>query len=248
MTLAANWLALHVSLAARATAVGLGAGLALWSAWGRCMLPGNDEVEAALCLPEIAAAMQETWELARGDSEPRGLYRIYYDQAHALEVGSGLPAGLLEGIMDVESQGVPWARSCVGAVGLMQLMPATARRFGVTDRLNPQQSLRGGLKYLQWLWAHYAGQRLQLERTIAAYNAGEGAVDRYGPYPPGRGYAETRAYVPKVLAAMRRAVWRHRRVGLSSEWPACGPLTVDNEREVFLGDPVCRPIPPTTIR
>jgi len=85
-----------------------------------------------------------------------------------------------------------------GAVGLMQLMPATASRFGVFDLYDPRQNVRAGAQYLKFLIDRF-GQDVKL--ALAAYNAGEEAVDRSGGrIPP---YAETQAYVPKVLAVYR---------------------------------------------
>ena len=77
----------------------------------------------------------------------------------------------------------------------MQLMPATARRFGVSDSMNARQNIRGGVAYLDWLLAEFNRDPIL---ALAGYNAGEGAVGAYQGVPP---YAETRAYVPKVLAA-----------------------------------------------
>lgn len=87
----------------------------------------------------------------------------------------------------------PSARSPKDALGLMQLIPATAARFSVTDRLDPEQNVRGGLAYLRWLLATFKGD---IALTAAAYNAGEGAVMRYDGVPP---YSETREYVQRVL-------------------------------------------------
>ena len=106
---------------------------------------------------------------------------------------------LVLAVIAVESAGRPDAVSKVGATGLMQLMPATARRFGVADALQPAQNVQGGIAYLDWLLARFGGDPIL---AIAAYNAGEGAVDRHSGVPP---YAETRAYVPKVIAAWRVA-------------------------------------------
>jgi hypothetical protein len=75
----------------------------------------------------------------------------------------------------------------------MQLMPQTAQRFGVVDPFDPKQNITGGVKYLKWLTDTFSGD---LPKVVAAYNAGEGAVTKYGGIPP---FAETRAYVPRVL-------------------------------------------------
>lgn len=106
-----------------------------------------------------------------------------------------LDAALLRAVIEVESGYDPKARSPKGALGLMQLMPATARRYGVTDALDPVQNLRGGAAYLRDLLALF-DQDLKL--ALAAYNAGEGAVLSHGGrIPP---YPETQRYVPAVLA------------------------------------------------
>lgn len=103
---------------------------------------------------------------------------------------------LLLAVMAVESGGRPDARSSKGAMGLMQLVPATARRFGVVDPMDPEQNIAGGAAYLDWLLGHFAGDPLL---ALAAYNAGEGAVARHGGVPP---YPETRRFVVKVLDAL----------------------------------------------
>lgn len=106
---------------------------------------------------------------------------------------------LLVAVIAVESNGVQGARSPKGAGGLMQLMPATAARFGVSDRFVPSQNIRGGAQYLDWLLRRYGGDAVL---ALAGYNAGEGAVDRHKGVPP---YAETRDYVAKVAGAYAAA-------------------------------------------
>ncbi|MBG7602957.1 MAG: lytic transglycosylase domain-containing protein [Gammaproteobacteria bacterium] len=110
----------------------------------------------------------------------------------------GLSAHLVHAVVKTESAYRKGARSRAGAVGLMQLMPATAKRFGVTNRKDPAQSLRGGTVYLSWLLRRYNGN---LQFALAGYNAGEGAVDKYNGIPP---YRETRNYVVKVMKELRR--------------------------------------------
>ena len=100
-------------------------------------------------------------------------------------------------VIAVESDFDPRARSPKDAQGLMQLIPETAARFAVRNPLDPQQNLRGGLAYLRWLLSYYRGQ---VVLAIAAYNAGERAVDRYRGVPP---YPETRDYVRKIRARFR---------------------------------------------
>ena len=102
------------------------------------------------------------------------------------------PALVLE-VVRAESNFNPRARSHKGALGLMQLIPATARRFGVKDPFDPVQNLRGGMAYLRWLQDRFDGD---IRLALAGYNAGEAAVERHGGVPP---YNETRAYVGKIL-------------------------------------------------
>ena len=104
-------------------------------------------------------------------------------------------ARLLHAIVTVESAYNPQARSHAGALGLMQVVPATGKRFGASNLLDPLQNLRAGTAYLVWLNKRFNGN---LELMLAAYNAGEGAVQRHGNrIPP---YTETRQYVAKVTA------------------------------------------------
>ncbi len=107
-----------------------------------------------------------------------------------------LNPNLVLALIEVESNFNPRALSPKNAQGLMQLIPATAERFGVHDVWDPEQNLRGGMAYLHWLMQHFDGD---LELVLAAYNAGEGAVQRHGGIPP---YAETRAYVRRIISRL----------------------------------------------
>nr|WP_228146141.1 lytic transglycosylase domain-containing protein [Acinetobacter sp. ANC 4648] len=104
----------------------------------------------------------------------------------------GISEGLIKAVMHTESGFNASARSPVGAQGLMQLMPATAQRFKVSNAFDPQQNIFGGAKYLSWLLKRFNGST---QLALAAYNAGEGNVDKYGGIPP---FRETQDYVRRV--------------------------------------------------
>ena len=104
----------------------------------------------------------------------------------------GVDEALVRAIIHAESAYRVNARSHKGAQGLMQLMPATATRFGVNDAYDPAQNIAGGVQYLAFLLKRFDGDT---RLATAGYNAGEGAVDRYGGVPP---YAETQVYVDRV--------------------------------------------------
>jgi len=104
----------------------------------------------------------------------------------------GVEEAVVRAIIHAESAYNPTALSRAGAQGLMQLMPPTARRFGVTDSYDAAQNIRGGVQYLSWLLKRFNGN---LTLAAAGYNAGEGAVDRHGGVPP---YSETQYYVKRV--------------------------------------------------
>jgi len=117
----------------------------------------------------------------------------------AATIGTEVSPALVLAVISTESGGRAEAVSKAGAVGLMQLIPATAKRFNVSDSKDPMQNIRGGVAYLDWLMKEFDRDPLMV---IAAYNAGENAVKNNGGVPP---YAETRDYVPKVLAAWQVA-------------------------------------------
>ena len=114
-------------------------------------------------------------------------------------IGTRVSPALVLAVIGIESAGQIDAVSHKGATGLMQLMPATAVRFGVSDIAAPAQNIKGGVAYLDWLMGEFGGDPMLV---LAAYNAGEGAVRQNGGVPP---YRETRDYVPKVLAAWTMA-------------------------------------------
>ena len=116
----------------------------------------------------------------------------YRDEIAAAARQHGVDEAIVRAIIHAESAFNPTALSRVGAQGLMQLMPPTARRFGVTNAFDPKQNIQGGVKYLAWLLKRFNGN---LTLAAAGYNAGEGAVDRHKGVPP---YRETQHYVQRV--------------------------------------------------
>ncbi|TMV07716.1 lytic transglycosylase domain-containing protein [Ruegeria sediminis] len=149
-----------------------------------------DEAIRALTSTGVAAPrLQRLQEIAR----ERGIDIL------RSTIGTSVSPALVLAVISVESSGRPEAVSKAGAQGLMQLMPATAKRFGVKDSLSPGQNIAGGVKYLDWLMKEFDRDPILV---LAGYNAGEGAVRQHRGVPP---YAETRDYVPKVLAAFQVA-------------------------------------------
>jgi soluble lytic murein transglycosylase-like protein len=127
---------------------------------------------------------------------PRSPYgQLIYDIAVRHSVNPQLVAAVIH----VESAFNPRAVSRKGACGLMQLLPETARRFGLAkkkDLFDPKKNLEAGVKYLKWLTGRFGGD---VQKILAAYNAGEGAVDRFGGIPP---YRETQNYVQKIFGLL----------------------------------------------
>jgi soluble lytic murein transglycosylase-like protein len=134
-----------------------------------------------------------------GNRRPMSIDRDGVDQLvrEAAERHRVDPA-LVRAVIETESNWNPGAYSRKGAIGLMQLIPTTAQRFGASDAFNPKQNVDAGVRYLKTLLERYNGN---LDLALAAYNAGEGAVDRAHGIPA---YRETRNYVQKVQSAYYR--------------------------------------------
>jgi soluble lytic murein transglycosylase-like protein len=124
---------------------------------------------------------------------------VFPDVVAKIAAQQSLPPELIDSVIKVESNYNPYAVSPKGALGLMQLIPATARRFGVADVFNPVENIQGGARYLKYLLGIYGGD---YPLALAAYNAGEGAVAKYGSVPP---YKETETYVKRVAQHIQQA-------------------------------------------
>jgi hypothetical protein len=133
---------------------------------------------------------------ANGEAATRRSPRAYRSLIDSAAIQYGVSPAIVEAVMAVESSFNPRAVSHKGAMGLMQLMPDTASRFGVKDAFDPAQNIRGGTKYLSFLLKLFGGD---VDLACAAYNAGEKAVQRHGGIPP---YRETRQYVQKIRKRM----------------------------------------------
>ncbi|HPA50402.1 MAG TPA: lytic transglycosylase domain-containing protein [Thermoanaerobaculia bacterium] len=156
----------------------------------------DDELEPPAAVEEPVAPATKAWPSVRRPSgrphsAPARWARLVEEAAEAHQVDPALVAAVIH----VESSWKPRAVSPKGARGLMQLMPATARRLGVSRSFDPAQNVGGGARYLSLLAKRFGEN--EPEKILAAYNAGEGAVEAYGGIPP---YRETRAYVRKVIA------------------------------------------------
>jgi soluble lytic murein transglycosylase-like protein len=126
---------------------------------------------------------------------PRGIN----EAVEAIAATQSLPPRLVHSVIKVESNYNPLAVSSKGAQGLMQLMPATARRFGVANAFDPVDNIQGGTRYLKYLLDLYKGD---YNLALAAYNAGEGAVEKYGAVPP---YPETISYLVEVSRQFQKS-------------------------------------------
>ncbi len=120
-------------------------------------------------------------------------YAVFEEIISEAATRHGLDPDLIRAIIQIESGGIPDARSSKGAIGLMQLMPDTSLNLAVSNPFDPKANIWGGTRYLSQLLERFRGN---LVLTLAAYNAGPEKVEKYGGIPP---YPETRRYVRKVL-------------------------------------------------
>lgn len=153
---------------------------------------GTPPQEAPACMIVFDHAGRDIVEAAHPD------HKKVMDLVQRLAPEYGVYPRLAMAIIRAESNFNPGAISPKNAQGLMQLIPETAERFNVKRPFDPEQNIRGGLSYLRWLLAYFQGN---IELVAAAYNAGEGAVNRYAGIPP---YAETKGYVKRIREIFKR--------------------------------------------
>jgi soluble lytic murein transglycosylase-like protein len=154
-------------------------------------LEADSTAASATAIP--AADAQTGAALAGATADAGSGAESYTPLIEAAAARNGLNPAVLDGLIQQESGFDPSATSSAGALGLTQLMPGTAASLGVTEPLNPAQSIEGGARFLGQLMREFGGN---VADALAAYNAGPGAVQQYGGVPP---YAETQQYVTKVL-------------------------------------------------
>lgn len=172
----------------------------------------------------FAVARAASVKVTRPSSQKAAQFDTIIDE-HA--AAAGVSADLVRAVIQVESAFNPLAVSPKGAMGLMQLMPATASELGVGNPFDPSQNIGGGVRYLKRLLARYDDK---VELALAAYNAGPGAVDRYGQQVPP--YRETRDYVKRITG--------NRRASTSSAVPAKPPTRIYKWVEVVDGRELTR--------
>jgi soluble lytic murein transglycosylase-like protein len=159
-----------------------------------CMQP--DALPFAKALPARQLMVEEYDDVQAPaiPMAPREIMQLVQRLAPQYEVDSNLALAVIY----AESAFNPAAVSPANAQGLMQLIPETAERFGIKQPFKPDENIKGGLAYLRWLLAYFQGD---VSLVLAAYNAGEGAVEKHRGIPP---YNETRDYVKKITAMYRR--------------------------------------------
>jgi soluble lytic murein transglycosylase-like protein len=155
------------------------------------------------------------------------LQRLYDPIVQRVARDHGLDAGFIHAVIRAESNYDPFALSEKGAMGLMQLMPDTATQYGVRNVFDPAQNIEGGARYLKDLMRLYNGTT---DLVLAAYNAGQEAVRKYGSIPP---YPETREYIKRVRATYNKPVMRPRGPRVVKFYDESGKLILTNDPDYF---------------
>ncbi|HPY40444.1 MAG TPA: lytic transglycosylase domain-containing protein [Thiolinea sp.] len=207
------------TISSRLARLGLGVCLllALPSTWASSVTPEPVSVITHPCARMSVKALDKRAEPYQASIQK---YAAQYQVSEAV----------IKAVIAIESCYNQQAESPKGAQGLMQLIPETAERFGVSDSLDSQQNIKGGTHYLAWLWKRFNGD---LSKVLAAYNAGEGRVDQYQGIPP---YPETQAYVRNVMHVHNKLAGLAN-TELNNDIPAPSPA-VFFQRAVLTANPV----------
>jgi hypothetical protein len=163
----------------------------------------------------------------------------YRPMVESISRNNGVDPNLIDAMIRTESNYNAWAVSPKGAIGLMQLIPETGRRFGVQNFFDPQQNIEGGVRYIKYLLEMFGGN---VDLSLAAYNAGENLVARLGRIPP---YPETRNYVRKIRAVYSKPSSASLASSLKSEpTSAADPVDTPKIGPVVASTPVEKPQDP----
>jgi membrane-bound lytic murein transglycosylase B len=169
----------------------------------------DDEIVTPEVVEEVKKIVEEGGVFPRRDwrysEESQPLFKSKYNEIIVKAAKHhDVDAALVSAVIKAESDYNPTTRSHKGARGLMQLMPATAKRFGVTNSYDPEENIFAGTKYLRWLLKKFDGNA---DLAVAAYNAGEGNVWKYNGVPP---FRETVTYINRIAKHIRRAIDENR--------------------------------------
>lgn len=162
-------------------------------------LPAGDPIRLDRALTALNANSAEKAHITPSAETMNRIVADFGQDILLATAGKRVSPAFALAVIAVESAGRADAKSEKGALGLMQLIPATASRFGVSDPSDPKENIGGGVAYLDWLFGKFGGDPIL---SLAGYNAGENAVIQNNGVPP---FAETRTYIPKVIAAWDRA-------------------------------------------
>jgi len=168
---------------------------------GSILLSNSQDDNASLLIVNEVLLIDSNHEELVPSVLPRSIPKEFIPFINEASTTYHLPAALIHAVILVESNYNPRALSPKGAQGLMQLMPSTARRFGVTNSFDPRVNILAGSHYLRWLMDFF---QQDIELSVAAYNAGEMAIIQAGKKIPK--FTETEKYVPKVLALYKKAM------------------------------------------
>ncbi len=188
---------------------------------------GNKKNTCSLLTALVALFLYASTLSALSNGGQESLPSSQYDQIIASVAQEyKVPASLVHSIIKAESGYDSWAISPKGAMGLMQLMPVTAIQYKVQNVFDPRQNIEGGVKYLLDLIKLYEGNT---QYVLAAYNAGQEAIKKYGGVPP---YAETRNYIKKVMASYPESKI-HTRTKIYSFYDENGRFVLTNNRALW---------------